>query len=79
MIPKSFSAVVRVSLDIHVTGSWSEDTPMSQVRKQAIESAEQTLGNLIGEETNPGTQTAAARRVKSPTLMRVELSPGDAS
>jgi prefoldin subunit 5 len=74
---KSYTAIVRVSLDIHVSGTWSEDTTMLQARKQALESAEQTLGNLIGEETNPSTQTAAARRVKAPKLMSIELAPTD--
>jgi hypothetical protein len=72
---KSYTAVVRVSLDIHVSGTWSEDTTMAQTRKQALEGAEQVLGNLIGENTNPDTMLASARRVKQPRLMSIELAP----
>jgi hypothetical protein len=77
MRDKSYTAVVRVSLDIHVSGTWAEDTTMAQTRKQALEGAEQVLGNLIGEGTNPSTQTAAARRVHAPKLMSIELAPTD--
>jgi len=74
---KSYTAVVRVSLDIHVSGTWSKETTMDQTRRQALEAAEQVLGNLIGEDTIPGVQTAAARRVKAPKLMSIELAPTD--
>jgi len=50
---------------------------MDQTRRQALEAAEQVLGNLIGEDTIPSVQTAAARRVKAPKLMSIELAPTD--
>jgi hypothetical protein len=77
MSSRKFKAVVRVSLDIHVSGTWDEEATVSEVRKQALSGAEQVLGNLIGEETNPATRMMAARTVKKPQLLSIELAPQD--